>query len=386
MTDNKNYYEILGLQDNATDEDIKNSYRKLAMLYHPDRNVDKSEQEKIKAETKFKEISNAYNVLSDPEKKQMYDKFGSIDSNNIDDFTFPFPNIFNPFVSNNFDNMFKKMFNNSSEEDDIIYITKQYTLEDLYKGKLDKAKIKRLNLCQKCDSTGFEDKKNHICKNCKGKGMKTKIRNYGNMIQQYNEPCNSCNSSGTENGHKKCDVCKGNKLTREEVEIKFEIEKGSSCKIPIIIEKMGNQQTNKKRGDIVINIEEIPHGIFKRNFVVKGIKDYIDPADLLYECQIDLAESLCGFKKVIKHLDGSELTICHEKIVRENDVFKIENKGMPEFKEKRMGDLYVLIKIKYPENLNNDVKSKIYKLLTNKDYVETKSKNNVHLKSVKKGK
>lgn len=398
MSDKRDYYEILGIAKNSTPEEIRKAYRKLAVRWHPDKNPDN----KVESDAKFKEISEAYEVLSNEENRNKYDKFGHEGLRN-DGYNGP--------TSDFMEDIFKHMFGGmgggmgsgmrgDDDDDDVppIQIQENCTLEELYVGKKIKKKIERHNPCAKCNGTGNEDGIEHPCKKCNGQGVTVKVIQMGPMMfQQSHEKCKSCNGTGRDMSVKKCSKCKGTRINKEEVEITCEIPKGAYMKHHIIIENMGNEipvnerRNGKTRSDVIVFVNEITHDKFKRMFIIKGKKDYPDPADLLLEIDIDLADSLCGLQKKIKHIDGSEFTINHESIIKHGDVFVIENKGMPKMDlPGKYGDLYVSIKINYPDEIPKNIQTRLYQLLTNKPYKikenDQNTLNMVHINKVNKNK
>lgn len=369
MSENLNYYDVLGVEKTATLEEIKKAYKKLAIKWHPDKNPDNVEE----AESKFKELSEAYEVLSDSEKRKIYDTHG-IEGLRNGGFSGP--------SSGFMEDLIRQMFGGHGDDDDDdippVEITEDCTLEDLYNGKVVKKKIARHSLCQDCEGTGCEDKIDHTCKKCNGNGIIIKMIQMGPMIQQIRENCKDCNGDGIDKHTKKCKKCNGIKAIKEQYEVNFEIPKGAFAnpREPIVIENVGNEiplnerskTRGKSRSDVVVHINELKHSTYKRMFVIKNIKESIDPADLLMDLEIDLAESLCGFQKKIKHIDDKELVFDHDTLLKENDIFKVKNKGMPRVGENSYGDLYVNIKVKYPKEIPNSIKHRLWQLLTNTPY------------------
>lgn len=382
----RDFYEILDISKSATPEEIKKAYRKMAIKWHPDKNPENKEE----AESKFKEITEAYEILSNQEKRDIYDKYGheglSNDGGQSADFM---------------EDMIKRMFGmggmmgGDSDDEEVapIQIIENCTLEELYTGKKVKRKITRHSLCNKCNGMGTNDGIEHVCKKCKGSGVVIRNIQSGFMVQVVQEKCKDCMGTGIDKSCTKCPKCKGTRANKEEVEISCDIPKGAYEKYTIEIENMGNEipqneRKGKNRSDVNIIVNELPHNVFKRSFIIKGKKEYPDPADLLMELEIDLAESLCGFQKKIKHLDGSEFTINYEHIIKHGDVFVIENKGMPTLNNNKYGDLYVSVKINYPKEIPKNQQNKLWQILTNKPYKLKENDNNqitmINIENIKK--
>jgi DnaJ family protein A protein 2 len=374
----RDYYDILGVAKDATDDVIKKTYRKLAMKWHPDKNPDN----KVDAESKFKEIGEAYSVLSDNDKRKIYDQHGHEGLKN-DGFSGPSDDMLKDILKNMFgggmggmENMFGGGGGGDDDHNNVpnVEIIEECTLEELYKGKTLKKKIKRQSLCNPCNGHGTADGKEHKCKSCDGNGVKIKIVRMGPMIQQHQEHCRDCNSSGTEKGTKKCSECDGKCSKTDQVEIDIEIPKGVYEGYRVIVSDEGNEipkneQKNSTRSDVEVIIKEKPHNIFTRMTNVQiGDKAGPDPANLLYKMDISLAESLCGFEKVIKHINGKEITVPSEGIIEQGSVFVVPGQGMPDLNTKHNGDLYIAFTIKYPTEIDNGKKNKLWQLLTNTSY------------------
>lgn len=389
MSQKRDYYQVLGVEKTNSAEDIRKAYRKLAVKWHPDKNPDN----KAEAETRFKEISEAYEVLSNAEKREIYDNYGHEGLMNEG---------FNGPSADFMQDIFKQMFggmgrsaHDDDDDDDIapIQIYENCTLEELYLGKKVKRKIDRNRLCAKCNATGFDDGLDHTCKKCNGQGHVTKmVRLNAMMVTQTQERCKDCNGQGKDKSVKKCTDCKGAGFNKEEVEVSYEIPKGAYSKHYVVIENMGHElpkkmrRGGKSRTDVVIVVNEIQHDKYKRMFVIKGKKDYPDPADLLLEIEIDLADSLCGLQKKLKHIDGNEFLVNYECLIKHGDVFVLDNKGMPKMDNpSKSGDLYISVKINYPTELEKNTQTRLYQLLTGKPYkIKDVGKNIVNMVHIDK--
>ena len=236
----RNYYDILGIDKSASDDQIKKAYKKLAMKYHPDRNKNNKEE----AETKFKDISHAYNILSDKNKKQTYDQFGEEGlqggmGGNFNPFSM-FEEMFGnnqsfPFHMNSGHNMNRK--NNSGNSQEVKQL--KISLNDLYIGKKFTFNITRTVL--------DESKRNFIssCNNCNGTGVEVKIQQFGPMIQQMQGPCSKCNGTGK--------LFKNEYLKSIKEKINIFIEKGMCNGEKIILKNKGNFNVNTmKNNDLAL--------------------------------------------------------------------------------------------------------------------------------------
>ena len=178
---NREYYNTLNLSKTASDADIRKSYRTLSRKYHPDKNRGKEEW----AGEKFKKVSEAYSVLSDPEKRKIYDQFGKeglengMNMNNAGGFPFPFP-----------------FGGNRHQQIPTTKLGIKITLEQAFKGGEFTHTFNRKKTCFTCSGHGTKDKKSSDCSNCDGKGIQVKVIRMGSMIQQHQTTCNVCSGSG----------------------------------------------------------------------------------------------------------------------------------------------------------------------------------------------
>ena len=340
MTD---YYNLLDVSKNATEEEIKKSYKKLAMKYHPDRNKDNKEQ----SEKKFKEISNAYNVLSNKQKRQIYDQFGEegLQGNSGPQMN-PFSMFEEMFADGGFNGMggmhgmhgmpggFSFNMNNMSRGSQSNSTQKEVkkikiSLEDLYKGKNITLKITRTVL--------NKSKKNNIktCSNCNGSGVEVIVQRIGPMIQQMQQVCSHCGGSGK--------ILDKKHLENKTENIKLVIEKGMCDQEQILFKGKGNfNLKTMENNDLVFVLVEQEHPIFKRmqNNLILGL-------------DINLSDSLTGFSFLFKHLDDSEFIISSEEIIKNEEVKVIKNKGMPLNSSSNVfGDLIIKFNIIYPQHID----------------------------------
>lgn len=337
MTD---YYNLLGVTKNASDDEIKKKYKKLAMKHHPDRNKDNKEQ----SEKTFKEISNAYNVLSDKKKRQIYDQFGEeglqgAGSQNFNPFSMfeemfgdsdhmsgmgGFPGM--PGFHFNMNNMNRQQ-QKPQKQTEVKKI--KVSLEDLYKGKKLNLKITRTFL--------DNSKKKYVktCDKCNGSGVETIIQRIGPMIQQMQNVCSKCGGSGK--------ILDNKYLENKSETIQLNIEQGMCDKEQILFENKGNFNIKTmENNDLVFLLIEEPHNIFKRvqNNLVLGL-------------DINFIDSIIGFSFLFKHLDNTQFIISSDDIIKNNEVKVIKNKGMPYNSSYNViGDLIIKFNIIYPKSID----------------------------------
>jgi len=374
----KNYYEVLEISKDASDAEIKASYRKLAVKWHPDKNPNNKE-----AEQKFAEISEAYGILKDPQKRKAYDQFGEagIDENGMGGGFNPFANMagmsgfsgfrnmggmgFDPF------SMFKEFFQKESEIPD-VQIPVKVTLEELYNGVKKKVKYDRYTLCTTCSGKGaIGDSIN--CTKCDGKGMNISKTPMG-IIQSQ---CRYCGGKGIDPKAKKCGDCKGNTCVKNEHTLNITIPKGSSQKHPVVIENEGNEiplnerNDNSNRSNVIIIIDEQTHTKFKRGTIIPEISK-LNEDNLLIEVKLTLEEALCGFEKTFTHLDGKLFKFAVSDGVRHGDIYVMKGYGMPTYNDSnKKGDLLIKVSVENTK-LTLQQKSKIWSILSNEPYTEIK--------------
>jgi DnaJ-class molecular chaperone len=339
-----NYYDILGLNKNANDDEIKRSYKKMAVKWHPDKNPNNKEE----AEKKFKEISEAYQVLSDPEKKNIYDQYGEngLKQQQNGNMGGQSPeDIFNMFFGNRtpfggFSN--ENMFENEVKKTEPKVIEIPINLKELYNGTKKKVTIKLKRLCKECN--GFGGKNVKTCNECNGKGVQLINRMIGpGMIQRLQTQCGKCNGN-KKIAETKCKECNGNKIKSEEQPFLITIEKGTADKKQIIFQDMGDEIPNENKGDIVFIIKETNNTLFKR------IGD-----NLIYYHTLSLCKSITGCIITIDNINGEKISIKEDGMIKENSYSVIRNKGMPIINSNDLyGNLYIVYNIEYPQKILND--------------------------------
>lgn len=344
-----NYYDILGVDKNATEEDIRRAYRKLAAKWHPDKNRDNIEESTIK----FKEVSTAYQTLSDPIKRKAYDENGENYESSEDEVQLE-----NPF------DMFKQIFQqhlNKSDDDNIppVIDTIELTLNEMYVGTSKKITIERYNLCDICEGTGAKNKKNGNCKECKGLGSVEAQIPIANII--YHNPCSRCRGTGIDPKADRCKKCYGRKCNKEEKVIKVDVPIGVFEGYEIKIENEGNaippeeiKNKNITRSPIILTVTEKEHKEFKRT-----------GADLILDLNITFNDSIFGFEKIINHLNKRKIKFSLNEMVRHIDTYVMKNEGMPYIDNpKKYGDLYIRLIVEHPE-INKSVKKQLWDILGN---------------------
>ena len=367
------YYDILELPRDATPAQIKKQFRLLSKKYHPD----KLPEDKKEAGTEmFKKVNEANAVLSDPEKRKIYDKYGKegLEQNG----QMPHFNMEDLFGMGGFMGGMPGMPGMRRERPTVKPIKTGITLtmEQIYTGATIQKEIKRDSLCNTCDGTGSVDKQSHTCTTCRGKGVVVKIQQLGpGIMQQMQMPCNACGATG-QMVKNKCTRCKGTKNLPEKHTVSVTVKPGTPHRFTIVVEDEGNEipmdrrsnSNGKTRGDIVFVVQEEDHNVFKRGIQVG---EHADMANLLMEVKITLAQSLCGFKHTYTHLDGKEKVMFEMNPIKDGEIRYISGEGMPKFQNPgHYGDLFIKYDVEYPKKITDEQKDKIHLILTGKSFYD----------------
>jgi DnaJ-class molecular chaperone len=328
------YYQVLDIDRTASKEDIKKAYRKLAMKYHPDKNPDKKEE----YEVKFKEVSEAYSVLSDDEKKVMYDRFGK-EGLKAGGGAGGFGGM--PMDEHD---LFRSFFGGGGfgggggrggggENHDLVEKIR-VSLDKIYTGCVLKHTYSRENKCDACEGTGSADKKNYECTTCHGRKVVVVIRNLGIMQQQIQMPCNACNGTGGGEIRDKCGSCRGAKTRNEIREMDVVVPRGIAPNEAIVYEGLGHYREGRNH-KLVVMIEEKPHSLYERG------PD--DPMNLSYRAETTVAAVLCNDPIVIQPLSSTEKPLWVSPLTEKTIV--VLNRGMKR-DDGRTGDLFIRLTIK----------------------------------------
>lgn len=334
----RDYYAILEIKKNADEKAIKKSYRKLSMKYHPDTNGGSKE-----AELKFQDVARAYEVLSDKDKRRIYDQHGEegldkhLQQQNHD----ASGGAHDPFdIFSQFFHGGRRPQHREAQRGPDTKIILPVTLEDLYVGTSIEVDVQQQVLCSHCRGTGADgDEHFHTCHQCRGQGVVTQIHQLGpGFVQQVQAQCPVCTGKG-KIIKKQCHVCQGKKREHGHKNLDVYIDQGMVDGKVIEFQHSGDEQPDMNPGHVVFQIQQLPHSFYTR-----------ENNDLKCEVKITLRESLTGFERWITHLDGHKVHIKRSSITKPNSVIKLKEEGMINEKGEH-GVLHVKIVVQFPATL-----------------------------------
>ena len=353
MSAKRDYYEVLGVQKNASQAEIKSQYRKLALKFHPDRNKSPDAAEH------FKEISGAYAVLSDDEKRKIYDQYGhaGVDGRYSPEDIFRgarvnFEDIFGGFGGGGFESIFESIFGKGGfggfrgfgreRGADLIYDT-TITLEDVLRGKREEIDIQKDVECASCEGSGAAlGTSKRTCSICHGQGQVRTARSMGFSTFVTVHPCNTCGGQG-KIIERSCNQCRGRGKVKGIKHLSFDIPPGVDNG-EYTIRGEGESIDNGPSGDLVVRIHIKPHDKFKR-----------DGPDLFYDANISMVDAALGKTIVVPTLEGTE-KITMEQGTQPNSITKLKGKGLLKLGGRGRGDQYVRLVINIPTKLDKHQK------------------------------
>ncbi|KAK7521663.1 hypothetical protein IWX49DRAFT_639137 [Phyllosticta citricarpa] len=345
MVKETKFYDILGVSPDASEAQLKSAYKKGALKYHPDKNAHNPE-----AAEKFKELSHAYEVLQDSQRRQLYDQYGEEGlEHGGGGGGMAAEDLFAQFfgAGGGFGGMFGGgMSDMGPKKARTISHVHKVSLEDIYRGKVSKLALQKSVICPKCSGKGGKDGAVKKCGGCDGRGMKMMMRQMGPMIQRFQTVCPDCHGEGETIREKdRCKQCNGKKTVIERKVLHVHVDKGVKSGTKIEYRGEGDQLPDSEPGDVVFEIEQKPHPRFQR-------KD----DDLFYHAQVDLVTALAGGTLHIEHLDDRWLTveIIPGEVISPGDVKVIRGQGMPSPRHHDYGNLYIQFDVKFPTKLGGE--------------------------------
>ena len=356
----RDYYEVLGVDKNATAEEIKKAYRKKAIEFHPDKNPDNKD-----AEEKFKEAAEAYDVLSTPDKRQRYDKHGHAGMGSAGGgggYGFSMEDIFS-----NFGDIFGSSFfsgfsgggaGHSTTYGSDIRIRVKLTLKEIAHGTEKKIRVKKEVVCRSCNGSGAKDKNSvTTCPACRGSGQITHVVNTMLGPLQSTTACRRCRGEGrivTE----VCPACRGAGTQSGEEEVSFKVPAGVAQGMQLTINGKGNAAPRGgENGDLLVLMEEEPHPALVR-----------DGNNLIYTLCVNFADAALGTEVEIPTVDGkAKITI--KEGTQPGSILRLRGKGLPSVSRAGVGDLLVYVNIWVPKELSKEDKKILAKLRTTPSFI-----------------
>ncbi|MBR6510537.1 MAG: molecular chaperone DnaJ [Clostridia bacterium] len=372
MADKRDYYEVLGVDKSASEDELKKAYRKAAKKYHPDLNPGDAE-----AERNFKEVNEAYEVLSDSEKRSRYDQFGhaGVDPNfgaggaggygggfggDFGDLG----DIFSSFFGGGFGGG-RRSNPNAPRRGNDIAATVNISFEEAAKGCEKNVKVTKIDTCKECGGSGAEKgTTTKTCPVCHGTGQVTTAQRTPLGMFQTQKVCDHCHGSG-KIIEKPCKTCAGKGRIRHTVEQKVKIPAGIDDGQVINLRGGGDAGVNGgPAGDLRINVNVRPHAIFER-------RGY----DVYCEIPITFTQAALGAEIIVPTLDGKVKFTIHEG-TQPGDEFKLKGKGVQRLNYNGKGDQYVKITVEVPKDLSKAQKEKLREfdaVTSEKNYKKQKS-------------
>ena len=331
----EDYYQILGIERSATEVEIKSAFRRQAMKYHPDRNPGDKQ-----AEEQFKKVNEAFSVLSDPQKKQVYDQygqeglngaggFGGFNASGFGDINDIFGSVFGDIFGGGFGGARRGAPRARRGEDLKLDVT--LTLEEAFSGKEIPVEYTRLDNCAVCNGSGMaEGSSRKTCRSCGGTGQVTYQQGFFSMRQV----CPDCGGKGSV-VEKPCSSCRGSGTTRVKENIKVKVPSGVRTGITLRVSNGGDIGTNGGGfGDLYVEVHVKEHKIFKR-----------ESDDLIIEAPITYPQAVLGGTIKVPTIEGKEIEVTIPKGTQFGEVLKVQGNGMPRLGKKGFGDLLVVVKI-----------------------------------------
>ena len=382
MANKRDYYEVLGVQKTATDDELKKAYRKLAKKYHPDANPDN----KAEAEAKFKEVNEAYENLSDPQKRKMYDQFGfdgpqgfggqgpfgqggyySYTSSGFDGFSDfgDFGDIFSSFFGGGARTSNARK-NNGPRKGTDLNVNLEITFEEAFLGVEKNITITRNETCTTCHGSGARPGTTVAkCGVCNGTGQVRQVQNTILGQMQTTRTCTNCHGTG-EVIKEPCENCRGKGTVRKQPKIKVKIPAGIDDNQTVVLRGEGDPgEKGGPKGDLYITVRVKKHSIFTR----KGL-------NVFCEVPITITQATLGAELEIPMVDGSKEKYKISEATQTGEKFTIKNKGFKSLNSSVVGDFIFTVVVQTPKKLTaeqRDLLEKLAKTMNEQPPVKKKS-------------
>lgn len=367
MAEKKDYYEVLGVSKNATDDELKKAYRRLAKKYHPDANPDNKKE----AEAKFKEVNEAYETLSDPQKRRMYDQFGADGPQGFGGAGGPFENgtytystgfdgfsdfgdlgdIFSTFFGGGFGGSSRTRQNGPKKGTDLRYDL-EISFEESFLGTERYVTINRRETCNICHGEGTKPGTHpETCSVCHGSGQIKQVQTTILGQMQTTRTCTNCHGTGKVITNP-CENCKGKGTIRKQVRLTVKIPAGVDDNQTIVLKGEGEPgQNGGSKGDLYILIHVKRHSIYSR----KG-------NDVFCDIPITFTQAALGAELKIPMVDGSEETYRIPEATQTSTKFVIKNKGFKNLNSNSQGNFIFTVQVQVPKKLSQEQRELLTKL------------------------
>ena len=369
MAEKKDYYGVLGVSKTATDDELKKAYRKMAKKYHPDANPDNKQE----AEKKFKEVNEAYEVLSDPQKRKMYDQFGTADpsqagfgaggpfsgggnyysytSSGFDDFG-DLGDIFSSFFGGGFGGQRSSRRNNGPRKGEDLNLTMEITFEDAFLGIEREITITRQETCSTCHGTGAKPGTNPVkCSVCGGTGQVRQVQNTILGQMQTTRTCSNCHGTG-EVISTPCEECYGKGTVRKMPKVKVKIPAGISDNQTVVLRGEGNPGIKGgPAGDIYITIRVRKHSIFER-----------DGNNVICEVPISITQATLGAEIEVPMVDGTKEKYKIPEGTQTGSRYTIKGRGFKSLNSSYVGNFIFKVVVQTPKKLTKEQRDLLVEL------------------------
>jgi molecular chaperone DnaJ len=361
----RDYYEVLGVEKNASAEEIKKAYRKKAIQFHPDKNPGDAT-----AEEKFKEAAEAYEILRDSQKRSRYDQFGhqgvsgaggfSGEGMSYEDIFSRFGDIFGDAFGGGFSGGFGSFFGGGNSggysrkqvrKGTNLRVKVKLTVSEIVNGTVKKIKVNKYNSCKACNGTGEKDGNSHrTCPTCNGRGTVTRVVNTMLGQMQTSSTCTTCGGEG-KTIDQKCNACFGEGIIKGEEIIEIKIPPGVGEGVQLSVSGKGNAaRRGGINGDLLVVIEEVEDPNFTR-----------DGNDLIHNLFISIPDAILGTKVEVPTVSG-KAKIKIEQGTQSGKILRLRGKGIPDLNGYATGDLLVRVNIFIPKNIDSNDKKIIEKI------------------------
>lgn len=353
MSEKRDYYEVLGVSKEASDSELKKAFRSLARKFHPDKNPDDPDAERL-----FKEVQEAYAVLSNPEQRRQYDMFGheSPGGSPFGPGGFQGVNInLDDLFSGGFESIFSGMFgggnSSRSRRGNDVLLRHMVTLEQILNEEEIEISANLSATCESCSGTGAKSPDDvEICSKCNGQGRIMQQARVGPFVQQMVSDCPDCGGQG-KIIRNPCVECRGSGSVQKMQTLRIQIPRGTEDGLRLRQRGKGEPLQNGQPGDLYIQLEVEPHSWFER-----------DGPDLIMALPLGFPEMMLGTKVELPHIDGKPLVIDIPAGSKPSETIIVRSRGMPHRRGRSRGDVTVLLKLHVPKKIDKSMRSKLENL------------------------